>query len=569
MEEKRMQRRRGTPGLAWRAGPLALLLVLAGCGQAGPSASVPAETGPAESAVPSTTPEAAVESLRAGMVGDESTLNPYTYVTGFPGWNLLMLQYDSLLQFDVNGEPQPWLASGYEVSADGLTYTVTLVDGVTWNDGTPFTADDVKFTVDYFQANTQSRFTRDLSGVASVTVDAPNKVTITLTSPNPSFPIRALADVPIIPKHIWESVTTPAEATFDSPTNVGTGPYKLVEYVADQSYRFVANETYFRGAPAVKELVLVQYADEAGIVAALRTGDVQAGFRSISPEQVEALAAAPGIDVAQGPEFTTQMLYFDVTKAPFDQLAVRQAISLAIDRQDMVNTVYLGKGTVGNSGWTHPSSPFFNAAVATTTDVARANALLDEAGLTDSNGDGIREFDGNPMSFELLAPSDNPLRLRLAELSREMLAQIGIDAVVTSIERDTLVNRVWPDFDVSKGRDYEMSIFGWSAPVQVDPAQITALVASDPAVGSINIAGFKNAEADRLSGEILVEGDPTRRKDLLGQLQALVADQVPFVMLLYPDGNYAYNADAYDGWAFIAGQGVVNKLSFLQPDSRP
>lgn len=564
-----MQRPRGLGRLAWPAGSLALVLVVAACGPAGTSPSGPAASGPADSAAPSSGPVGAVESLRAGMVGDESTLNPYTYVTGFPGWNLLMLQYDSLLQFDLAGEPQPWLATGYEVSDDGLTYTVELAEGVTWNDGEALTADDVKFTIDYFLANTQSRFTRDLTGVSGATADGPTTVTITLESPNPAFPLRALADVPIIPQHIWESITTPAEATFDTPTNVGTGPYKLVEYVADQSYRFEANDTYFRGAPQINELVLVQYADEAGIVAALRTGDVQAGLRSISPEQVEALAAAPGIDVAQGPEFTTQMLYFDVTKAPFDQLPVRQAISLAVDRQDMVDTVFLGKGTVGNAGWTHPSSPAFNDAVVTRTDVAAANALLDDAGFTDSDGDGVREFDGNPMSFELLAPSDNPLRLRLAELSREMLAKIGIDAVVTSIERETLVGRVWPDFDVSKGRDYEMAMFGWSAPVQVDPSQVTSLIHSDPAIGSINISGFSNDEADRLSEELLVEGDPARRQELLDQLQVLVADQVPFVMLLYGDGNYAYNADAYDQWAFIAGQGVVNKLSFLAPDSRP
>lgn len=559
-----MRRSQGAGRLALWPNLFVLVLAVAACGPSGPSASAPTGSGPAESA-----PSTAVESLRAGMVGDESTLNPYTYVTGFPGWNLLMLQYDTLLQFDLAGEPQPWLASGYEVSDDGLTYTVELVENVTWNDGEALTADDVKFTIDYFLANTQSRFTRDLTGVTEATVDGPTTVTITLGSPNPAFPLRALADVPIIPQHIWESITTPAEATFDSPTNVGTGPYKLTEYVADQSYRFVANETYFRGAPAINELVLVQYADEAGIVAALRTGDVQAGLRSISPEQVEALDAAEGIDIAQGPEFTTQILYFDVTKPPFDQLPVRQAVSLAVDRQDMVDTVFLGKGTVGNAGWTHPSSPAFNDAVVTETNVEQANSLLDDAGFTDSDGDGIREFDGNPMSFELLAPSDNPLRLRLAELSREMLAAIGIDARVTSIERETLVGRVWPDFDVSNGRDYEMSMFGWSAPVQVDPSQITSLIHSDPTIGSINISGFNDPEADRLSEELLVEGDPARRQELLDQLQVLVAEQVPFVMLLYGDGLYAYNAEAYSDWAFIAGQGVVNKLSFLPAASRP
>jgi len=455
------------------------------------------------------------------------------------------------------------------VSDDGLTYTVDLVPDVTWNDGEPLTADDVKFTVDYFLANTHSRFTRDLAGVTGAEVTGDNQVEITLEAPNPAFPLRALADVPIIPQHVWEAVENPAEATFDDVTNVGSGPFVLVEYTPDQSYRFEANPDYFRGAPAVNELVLVQFADEAGLVAALRAGEIDVTFRSISPEQVQALGSVEGIEVAQGPEFATQMLYYDVTKPPFTELAVRQAISMAIDRQDLLDTVFLGAATLGNIGWTHPESPAFNDEIETVTDVEGANGLLDDAGITDSDGDGIRELDGTPLSAELLAPSDNPLRIRMAELISEMLLEIGFQATVTSIERETLVNRVWPEFDVANGRDYEMAMFGWSAPVQVDPSQITSLIHSDPAIGSINISGFSNPEADELSEQLLVEQDEATRQDLLDQLQALVAEELPFVMLLYSDGTYGYRSEVYSDWEFITGQGIVTKLSLLPADARP
>ena len=559
--------------LAGAAGVISLLVGLAACGQSGsapptspvgPSGSPPAAGGSMDPGVASP-----VEQIRAGIIGDESTLNPYSYVTGFPGWNLLMLQYDSLLQFDVSGEAQPWLATGFEVSDDGLTYIVELVPDVTWNDGEPLTAEDVKFTVDYFLENTHSRFTRDLSGVSGAEVTDDNQVTITLEAPNPAFPLRALADVPILPQHVWESVDTPDEATFEGDTNVGTGPYKLVEYTPDQSYRFEANPDYFRGAPQAAELVLIQYADEAGLVAALRTEAIDVTFRTISPEQVRALGSIDGVEVAQGPEFSTQMLYYDVSKPPFDQLPVRQAISLAIDRQDLLDTVFLGAATLGNAGWTHPDSPVFNDAIETRTDVEEANAILDEAGITDSDGDGIRELDGEPLSPELLAPSDNPLRLRMAELIKEMLLQVGIDVTVTSLERETLVNQVWPDFDVANGRDYEMSMFGWSAPVQVDPSQITSLLHSDPTIGSINISGFSDPEADEISDQLLIEQDEATREELLDQLQAITAEQLPFIMLLYGDGAYGYRSDVYSDWAFITGQGIVSKLSLLAADARP
>lgn len=559
-------------GLRWMVPALTLAIILAACGASGTSPSSSAgDPGASEPAGGSASPgiSGPTEAVRAGIVGDESTLNPYSYVTGFPGWNLLMLQYDSLLQFDLDGIPQPWLASSFTVSDDGLTYTIELEPDVTWNDGEALTADDVKFTVDYFLANTHSRFTRDLTGVTGAEVSGDTTVAITLEAPNPAFALRALADVPILPQHVWESVENPDEATFDEVTNVGSGPYVLVDYTPDQSYRFEANADYFRGAPQAAELVLVQYADDAGVVAALRTGEIDVTFRTISPEQVQALGSTEGVEIAQGPEFTTQMLYFDVTKAPFDQLPVRQAISLAIDRQDLLDTVYLGAATLGNAGWTHPDSAAFNASIETVTDAEEANAILDDAGITDSDGDGIREFEGTPLSHELLAPSDNPLRLRMAELIAEMLLDIGIEATVTSIERETLVNQVWPDFDVANGRDYEMSMFGWSAPVQVDPSQITSLLHSDPAIGSINISGFSDPEADELSEQLLVEQDEAVRQDLLDQLQTITAERLPFVMLLYGDGAYAYRSEVYGDWAFITGQGIVTKLSLLPADARP
>ena len=555
---------------------VSLLIIAVGCaGQppAGSPGGVP--TGPtgSEPAAPTGAGQTGAgepgTSVRAGIIGDESTLNPYTYVTGFPGWNLLMLQYDSLLQFDANGEPQPWLASGYEVSDDGLTYTIDLVPDVTFNDGEPLTAEDVKFTIDYFMANEHSRFTTAMQGVAGAEATSDTQVTITLEAPNPSFPLRAMADVPILPQHVWEGVENPAEATFEDVTNVGSGPYRLVAYTPDQSYTFEAYADYFRGAPQVGELVLVQFADEAGLVAALRGGEIDASFRSISPEQINALSAVEGIEIAEGPEFSTQMLYYDITRPPFDQLPVRQAISLAIDRQDLVDTVFLGKATVGNVGWTHPSSPAFNDAIETRTDVEEANSILDEAGITDSDDDGIREFEGQPLSAELLAPSDNPLRLRMAELISQMLTEIGFQATVTSIERETLVNRVWPDFDVANGRDYEMAMFGWSAPVQVDPTRITELLHSDTTKGSINISGFSDPKADQLSDELLVEQDETRRQEILGELQALTAEQLPFVMLAYGNGLYAYRSEVYADWVFMTGQGIVSKLSLLPADARP
>ncbi len=508
--------------------------------------------------------------VRAAVTGDEGTLTPYTYISGFPGWNIMMLQYDSLMQLDSAGVPQPWLASSVTVSDDLTEWSVTLVEGVTFHDGEPLTSDDVSFSVDYYVTNPEaSRFARDFSGVADVVVHDDYNVTFVLNGPSAGFDVGALADAPIIPRHIWESVALPSEHQFEGGTNIGSGPYKLVEYVESQSYRFEANPDFFRGAPAVDELVVIVFADDAGAQAAIRTGEVDVIFERIPPEQIDLLDAQDPLDIALGPEFSTQMINYDASKRPFDDVAVRQAINLAMDRQDIVDTVYLGAATVGSPGWIHPGHSSYNPAIVPVYDVAAANALLDGAGYADTDGDGVREFDGQPMSFEIITNSPDSLRLRIAELTTEMLAAIGIETEVVPVDTGVWEQAVWPGFDVNNGRNYEIAMWGWSAPVQADTLRLPWLVHSSLDSGFLNLTGYANAEIDALSEALSVEPDAAERNAILGRMQEIIAEDLPFVLLLYPDGAYVYDSSVYSDWEFIAGQGIVSKLSLLPPSARP
>ncbi len=507
--------------------------------------------------------------VRASITGDEDTINPYSYVSGFPGWNLLMMQYDSLMQLDEAGNPQLWLASSVTPNADLTEYTVGVVDGVKWHDGTDLTVNDVKFSFEYFIASATGRFSRDLRGVESISVNDAGELVVSLAAPNPAFDLVVLADIPIIPEHIWTDIDDPGERAFDISTNVGSGPFMMTEYEPNQFYKLVANPDYFRGTPSVDELVVVIFADDAGALAAIRSGEVDVGFDRVSPEQIELLDAQDPLDVAQGPEFTTQMINIDVSKPPFDDLVVRQAVNLAIDGQDIVDTVYLGAATVGSPGWVHPGKPVYNPEVVPEFDPAAANAMLDAAGYADSDGDGIREFNGEPMKFEYITNSSDSLRLRIAELASAMLKDIGIETVVTSVETSTWEEAVWPGFDINNGRNYEIATWGWSAPIQANTIRVAELVHSDPGIGFLNLTGFADAEVDAISAQLLVEADPVVSAELIGRLQVLIAELQPFVMLAYPDGAYVYNSEVYSGWVFIAGQGIVSKLSLLPQDAQP
>ncbi|MBK8135562.1 MAG: ABC transporter substrate-binding protein [Chloroflexi bacterium] len=288
------------------------------------------------------------ERVRIALTGDESTVNPYTYVTGYPGWNLLLLQYDTLFQLNASGVPEPWLVTSAETSDDGLTVTLNLRDDVLWHDGEQFTSEDVVFTVNYFKEFVHGRFTRSLGSIAAAEANGDYTVVLTLSAPAPSLELGTFADVPMMPQHVWSEIDAPnaEDAEFSIDVNIGTGPYKIVEYQSNQFYRFEANAAYFAGAPTVQELVFIQYADTTGTVAALQSNEVDMLVQSVPPEQADLLSMGGEITITRGPLFTTEMLIFDMEQAPFNNAVVRQAMSFAIDRQDIVDTVFLEAATV-------------------------------------------------------------------------------------------------------------------------------------------------------------------------------------------------------------------------------
>jgi len=556
----------------WRLLPLFLALVLVACGgapqtgapPAAPSPAAPEPTSAPAADAPTVAPEPtsaapATEPLRVAIVGDEGTLTPYTYQTGYPGWNMLNLVYDTLLILDADNLPQPWLAERHTISDDGLIHTLTLRDDVTWHDGRPLTSADVKFSYEFYKANRQSRWTPPMGVIT--TIEAPDATTVvmTLASPSPAFALQPLADVPIIPQHIWEGATDPKAVE----STVGSGPYQLAEYVPEQFYRFTANASYFAGAPSVPEIITPMISEPNTIFAALRSGEIDATVRSLPPELVSDFEGNAELALQKGPGYATNLLQFNTERAPWDKAAVRQAISRAINRQQLIDTILLGQGTVGNPGWFHPASPVYQLTDAPAFDLAAAQAILDEAGYADGDGDGVREADGTPLSGELLVYANNPIRLRSAELIAAGLEPLGVRLKVTAIDPDSVDAKVWPEFDVAKGRDFDLAMWNWSAPVQINPLRAVGLVHSDPTIGTLNIGGFKNAEADRIGDAWRVTVDEAEQRALAGELEALIAAELPFVTLFYEDGNYAFRPTAYDGWIYQKGQGTFSKLSFL------
>ena len=526
-------------------------------------------TSPSGQATPAPSASSAktVALLKVGTQQDESSWNPWTYSSGIPGWPVVLMQFDTLMNFDLNSEPQPWLAKEVQASADSKVWTLTLQSGVKWQDGKPFTADDVKFTYEMFQKNVHGRFTAPVRDLDTIVVSGTDKVVINLKTPRPGFRVQALADIPIMPKHIWEPqlASNPDPKKFiDLQGNIGTGPYQLVEYKPDQLYRFRANASYWKGRPLVDEILMPVVKEANATFAAIKTGELDTTVRKLQPELVKEFESAPGLKVIRGAEFDSQALFINAERPGLNRKEVRQAIDYAIDEKKLVDTVYLGYATVGAPGFIHPDNPFANKAVTTYRyDVAKGNQLLDGIGAA-KGADGTRVLSGTPLKYEMLVDqSRGPLAVRLAELASQMLKDVGITVTVKTVERNTWVAAAWPEFNVAKGRSFDLSMHGWSAPTQFEAGRLIDLVNSDPILGQLNLGGFRDAAADQLSQRLGNEGDPAKRKTLAAEMQAYIADQLPIVTIAYPDGLYAYKQATFDGWKFQKGLGVFQKNSFL------
>jgi peptide/nickel transport system substrate-binding protein len=502
---------------------------------------------------------AAHGTLRLAIPGEEGALTPYTYRTGYPGYELMTLVYDQLMLLDEDLVARPWLAESLEIE-DPRTYRLRLREGVRWHDGQPFDADDVAFSFDYYREHTMSRFTTAADRVERVETLGPHDVRLHLPAPDAAFVEAVLTDLPMLPEHLWAGVDDPRSVR----DAIGTGPYRAAEVAGDRFYRLVANDDFWGPTPAVRELVAPMIRDETTTFQALRAGEIDAAVIGVPPASVASFERAGGIEVAHGSNFATMLLIMDVTRPGLRDPEVRRAIAAAIDVDRLVDLLLLGYGTPGAPGFLHPETPFANPATLepSSRPPAEVRATFERAGYTEGEDGVYVGPDGTRLAFELLAPSDNPTRLRAAQLIAQDLAEIGVDATVRALEFDALTQRVWPGFDVSQGRDYEMAVFGWSAPVNVR-ANLRGLVHGDPQVGSFNLAGYADAEVDAWTEAAATAASADERRELLWAVQERIARDVPFVPLVYRDGLYAYRPAAFDGWSYQAGQGIVHKRSFL------
>ena len=547
---------------------LILIAAFAAACQPEPAATEPVEpteemAEPTEEMAEPTEEMVEAEPLIVLIDNDEGPITPANANTFIGGW-MRGWVYESLYIRTPDLGTVPHLATSATPSADGLIWTITLRDDVSWHDGEAFTADDVVFSYNFL---IEAGRAPGLVNFVDTVANGDYELTITLSAPNPFFLEEGLAATSIMPEHIWRDQVPVSGELSQFQGWIGTGAYRLVDIVPGESYTFEANTDYWYAEPTVPIIIAKIVKDRTQQFNQLQTGAASAVISAVPPAFLEQLESDPDISIAKGSDFFNYIFYANGSQAPFDIPEVRQALSLAIDSQTLVDIVFLGEGTVLPQNWYHPDLPW-SINVEHVFDPSAAMTLLDTAGLTDSDSDGVREFDGASTDYEILCDVNSPTEVRTAELIAQWLGDVGIGASPRCQDIDTSVAQIWPNFVAVPNPDYDMAIWGWSAVPQFRHGFIPGLFNCDfGGIGWGNLTGTCDAEFDAILDQFVTLSDLSQVGELSQDFQERFVEIIPWVPLASPNGNFAYVSADYDGWVYFNGSGIMTVWSFLPEDA--
>ena len=486
-------------------------------------------------------------------------------------YTIFGLVYDALYALELDGSFSPRLVENRTLSDDRKTWTFHIRSDMRFHDGHPLTAHDVAFSLNLYHRHAAfpllHSYTRHF---AHIHAPDDHTVLLELTEPIPNIESQ-LTFLWILPKHIWEGRDA---IGFDNAGLIGSGPFKRAGYRQNAFVHLSVHEEHPLAPRHIEGVIFQTFANQDALVQAIRTGQVDA-ILEMPFTAVSSLRAHPGIQVVSGtpvqPE-TTNILINQLAPEhlPDDSAGsghpalrdrrVRRALSMAVDKQRMIDVVLLGLGRPGLTLIPEGLGDWYNRdLVDYPFDVEGARALLTEAGYRDRNG--IREMpDGRPLNFRVSWPTDSPIAPRLARMLTDMWAAIGVQTRLQAMDPDALTATCCPAFD------YDIILWGWTT--ASDPGFLLDVMTSRGIATGANETGYANPEYDALYGQQATELDPEQRRRIVYEMQRLVHGDVVYIVPFYPMAVQAYRTDRFSGWMTQTprlGMETAQALSALVP----
>lgn len=444
--------------------------------------------------------------VRGAVVGPVTSLDPYSSLLGSGDGMSYQALYNSLVEVTLEGEVVPELASEWAISDDGLTYTFTLVDGVMFHDDTPLDAEAVKWNIERYMAEGSTHTNADrLRVIESIEVSDATTIAFTLGAPNAPF-LSTLSGCPIVSPTAVEALGEDFQLQ-----GVGSGPFRFESWTPGSAATFVRNENYWEIAPDgepfpyLDGLVVDGVPDDSVRLLNLRSGEFELNER-LSPRDVSTIGSDPGIEIVETTLATSYLVAMNVTKAPFDNQVLRQAVSAAIDRAAVIDNISFGTGYT--SSFAFPKgSWFFIEDPAPVFDTEQSRTLLAEAGYPD----------GIDVTLTII---NRPIDNQISQIVKSQLDAVGIRTTIEVLERTTWV-------DLWNAREGELGILQRGAG-SIDPDTQSAFFST---TNIANFAGYDSPEIIDLIEQANETVDQAERLAIWEQIVGVMVDDAAYVFM--------------------------------------
>ena len=487
--------------------------------------------------------------LKIGVKSEPDNTNPLIAISSAFDSIIDKNVYNYLIIKDKDLKPVGGLAESWTISEDGLVWTFKLKEGIKWFDGEDFTADDVVWT---YSTLINGEYPQSIQLAGVTTCEKVDEYTVNLTTEAPKANMEYVG-IPIMPEHIYSKIPVEELDTFSEENPVGTGPFELVEWKRGEFLRFKANPDYYASTPHIDEIVYVVFANTDTLMQALIAGEVDA-ITDVAQSQFKTLESYPNIKgvKASGMNFTE--LGFNCWENPISKgnplvldPKIRLACDYAIDKQTLVDISLGGFGTPGTSlippsigdwHWSPEEDELHRY------DPAIAKQILEDAGYTDTNGDGIREdTDGNMLSFRFAVLTKYDYYVKSASIIQKNLQDIGIKTIISTMDTGALCDLIYKqDFNT------DMYLWRWSA--EYDPTlKLSVLLTGQ--IGNRSDCFWSNKTYDALFLKQASQINREERIATVHEMQKIAYEEAPYIILFYIDALEAYRTDQFEGWTKV------------------